>query len=310
MILVYVSQIYNEKAALFMSKFNTITSMVAMVATILFVRTLTSRQLLNSILVVIAFFLFGGLVGTTLSSDYTVILQEVTMGSFDFYIAKTSFMWLFFDGFLVIFAGSVLLGYIIKQTLFLEKDHRRTLVTMIVGVIIAYFVSIIIYVIRKAIFAITDEIVMLHMELISVAIGALIMSLSIYLGSVEAFYYSSEINSLYIYNKDGYVIYSLSLQKKSSLEGMMIPSITRAFSSFTGELIGKEVFPKQIDLGVYSLIIEEYEDFICLVSCKNPTAYIKQGVKNILADLSPNMTDEEMTLLIENYLALKTKHSD
>jgi hypothetical protein len=307
MVLVYVSKLHLEGAALFWSKFNTISSMIAMVATILFVRTLTSRQLLNSILVVISFFLFGGLVGTTLSSDYTVVLQQVARGSFDFYIANTGYVWIFFDGFLVIFAGSVLLGYIIRQTLFLEKNYRKTLIVMVVGVIIAYFVSIVIYVIRKVIYAITNEIIMLHMELTSVAIGALLMSLSIFFGGVEAFYYSSEISSVFIYNKNGYVIYSKSLQKKSSLEGMMIPSITRAFSSFAGELIGKEVFPKEIDLGVYSLIIEEQGDFICLVSCKSPTAYVKQGIKNILADLSPNMTDDEMTSLVGKYLALKTK---
>ncbi|MHA2309103.1 MAG: hypothetical protein ACXABJ_07490 [Candidatus Heimdallarchaeaceae archaeon] len=310
MLLVYASQIHNERAALFWSKFNTINSMVAMVATILFVRTLTSRQLLNSILVVITFFLFGGLVGTTLSSDYTIVLQEVAMGNFNFFIANTGYVWIFFDGFLVIFAGSVLLGYLIKQTFFLKKDHRKTLVIMIVGVIIAYFVSIIIYVIRKIIFAITNEIVMLHMELISVAIGALIMSFSIYKGGVEAFYYSSEISSIFIYNKEGFVVYSASLRKGSGIEGMMIPSITRAFSSFAGELIGKEVFPKEIDLGIYSLIIEEHGNFICLISCKNPTAYVKQGVKNILDDLSPNMTEDEMTALVEKYLVFKSSLLD
>ncbi|MCG3227765.1 MAG: hypothetical protein H7645_12665 [Candidatus Heimdallarchaeota archaeon] len=310
MILVYMSQINFERAALFWSKFNTISSMVAMVATILFVRTLTSRQLLNSTLVVIAFFLFGGLVGTTLSSDYSIVLQEVAGGKFDFFIANTGYVWIFFDGFLVIFAGSVFLGYLIRQALFLEKDHRKTLVVMIVGVIIAYFVSIIIYIIRKVVFAITNEIVMLHMELISVAVGALIMSYSIYLGGVEAFYYSSEISSIFIYNKDGYVVYSASLRKGSALEGMMIPSITRAFSSFAGELIGKEVFPKEIDLGVYSLIIEEQGNFICLISCKNPTAYVKQGIKNILTDLSPNMTEEEMTVLVEKYLVFKSNLHD
>ncbi|MCG3260667.1 MAG: hypothetical protein H7644_13025, partial [Candidatus Heimdallarchaeota archaeon] len=74
---VYLSQITKESNALFVSQFSTIISMVGMVATVLFVVSLSPRQIYNPIVLAFAFFLFGGVVGLTVSGDYTLALLPV-----------------------------------------------------------------------------------------------------------------------------------------------------------------------------------------------------------------------------------------
>ena len=229
-----------------------------------------------------------------------MVLVNVTLRGHDFYIATTGYVWLFFNAGLVLFATIVFLYYLIRQRAFVDKEHKKSLSLMIAGVVIAYFVTIIIYVIRKTIYAINSTTVLLHIKLLPVAIGTVIMGVSIYLGGVELFYYATEIYSIFIYDKKGFPIYSASFRRASNLEGIMIPSITSAFSSFAGELIGKEVYPKEIDLGLYSLIVEEHGDYLCFVSSNQPTAYLHQGIKNILTNISPELSTKKYQIWLKN----------
>ena len=302
---VYLSQRVIESDALFASKFSTIISMVAMIATILFVVSLSPRQIYNPIVLAFALFLFGGVVGLTISGDYTLALLPVKGSNYNFYIAQTSITWVIFDAGLAIFAGIVFLTYLIKQRGFVEKKYQKVVEIMMVGVVIAYFISALLFAARKIIYAVTGEIMMLHMEWVSVAVGALVIGISIYMGGIEAFYYSTEIHSIYIFDKAGFSIYSASAKKKLNIKGHIILSVTTAFSEFAGELIGKEVYPKEIDLGDSSLMIETEGTFVCFLCSRVPTSYLRQAIRHLLADLSPNMSENEISSLVEKYLAFK-----
>jgi len=303
--IVYLSQRARETDALFASRFATIISMVGMIATVLFALTVSPRQRLNPIIISIAIFLFGGVVGLTVSGDYSVALLPVMGGNYYFYLAQTSITWVVFDTGLALFAGIIFLVYLIKQRVFVEEKHQRVIEIMMLGVIIAYFISALLFATTRIIYAVTGEIMLLHMEWGSVAVGALVICISIYMGGIEAFYYSTEIHSIYIFDKAGSSIYSASAKKKLKVRGHTILSITTAFSEFAGELIGKEVYPKEIDLGDSSLMIETKDGFVCFLCSRIPTTYLRQAVKNLLDDLSPNLVEADISALVEKYLAFK-----
>ncbi len=295
--------------ALFCSRFATIISMVGMVATVLFVRTISQKRAHNPYILAITLFLFGGVFGLTVSSDYEVVHQLVKSGNYYFAIAKTSIIWVIFDAGLALFAGSVFLFYLIKQHNFAEKRYRRTVEIMIVGVIIAYFVSALIFAIRKILYAITDVVMLLHFEYIAVAAGALIIGISIYLGGIEAFYYSTEVHVIYIFDKDGTSIYSASAKKAVTLRGHSVLGVIAAFSEFAGELVGKDVYPKEIDLGDNCLMIETQGNFVCFLSSKISTAYLRQAIKKLLTNLTHDLKEENISALVEKYFAFKPRVS-
>jgi hypothetical protein len=303
--IVYLSQRTRAADALFASRFATIISMVGMIATVLFALTLSPRQKFNPIILSIAIFLFGGVVGLTVSGDYTVTLLPVVGGNYVFYLAQTSITWVIFDTGLALFAGIVFLVYLIKQRGFVEAKHQRVIEIMMLGVILAYFGSAILFATTRIIYSITGELMLLHMEWGSVAVGALVICISIYLGSIEAFYYSTEVYSIDIFDKTGLSIYSASAKKKLKARSHTILSVTTAFSEFTGELVGKEVYPKEIDLGDSSLMIEIKDELVCFVCSRIPTTYLRQAIKHLLDDLTPNISEEEISTLVEKYLAFK-----
>ncbi len=302
---VYLSQRARESDALFASRFATIISMVGMIATVLFALTVSPRQRFNPIIISIAIFLLGGVIGLTVSGDYTVTLLPVIGGDYYFYIAQTSITWVIFDTGLVLFAGTVFLVYLAKQRGFVEEKHQRVIEIMILGVIVAYFFSAILFATTKIIYAITGEIMLLHMEWGSVAVGALIIGISIYMGGIEAFYYSTEIHSIDIFDKAGSSIYSASAKKRLKARNHTILSITTAFSEFAGELIGKDVYPKEIDLGDSSLMIETKDNFVCFLCSRIPTTYLRQAIKHLLEDLTPNISETDISSLVEKYLAFQ-----
>lgn len=311
MFVVYFSQIGpNPKAesqALLSSRLATIISMVGMVSSILFVRMVSKKRAHSSLVLAIALFLFGGVVGLTISDDYVVIHQLIESGGYYFYIAKTSITWVIFDASLPLFAGVVLLIYLIPQRNFTEKKYRRVIEIMIIGVIVAFFVSALIFAIRKILYATTGKILLLHMEYISVAVGALIISISIYLGGIEAFFYSTEVHAIFIFKKDGTSIYSASAKRNITIGGHSVLGVIAAFSEFAGELVGVKVYPKEIDLGDSCLMIELHENHVCFLSSRFSTHYLRQATKNLLINLTDNQNEEEISSLVEQFFAFKPR---
>jgi len=307
MFIVYFSQIDAETQALFCSRFATIISMIGMVSIVLFIRTVSKRLSHTSIILVITMFLFGGVFGLTISGDYTVIHQLIESGGYYFYIARTSITWVIFDVGLPLFAGIYFLIYLVKQRTFTEEKYRSVVEIMIIGVVVAFFVSPLIFAARKIIFAVTGKIMLLHMEYIPVAVGALIISISIYLGGIEAFFYSTEVHAIFIFQEDGTSVYAASSKKKLTVGGHSFLGVISAFSEFAGELVGVEVYPKEIDLRDSCLMVESHNKYICFLSSKYSTFYLRQAIKNLLTNLSDNMNEEKISELVEKYFAFKPK---
>ncbi|MHA1223523.1 MAG: hypothetical protein ACTSP3_09805 [Candidatus Heimdallarchaeaceae archaeon] len=305
MITVYLSQRELYTLALTFSRFNTFSSIIAMIATVFFANTLMSRHTYNHIFISIIFFLAGGVATLTLSPVYDVVLLPVYKAGYLFYIAKTHILWIIFNASLDLLAGTIFLIYLFRQKNFVDKENKQVLNIMISGVFISYFGSALIFFVRKIILEITGDMVILHMEWIAVAIGSLLISIAIYYGSIEEFYYSSEIYAIYIMDKYGTVVYSASSKRRWRLQGQILLGITSAFSELATDLIGKKAYPKEIDFGIYSLLIEREKDHFCLVSCKYPTSFLKQGVKNLLSNFSPTLSLKETSSLVAKYLAFK-----
>ena len=308
-LVVYFSQPTHlgEAQALFFSRFATIISMVGMISIILFVRMIGKKGPFTPYVLGIVFFLLGGVVGLTLSKDYVVVHQNIISGNYYFFIAKTSLTWIIFDTGLSLLAGLIFLIFLIKQRNFTEQKYQRVIDIMIIGVIISFFISSLIFAIRKILYAITDEIMLLHMEYIPVAVGALIISISIYLGGIEAFFYSTEVYAIFIFKNDGTSIYTASAKRKLTIGGHSVLGVIAAFSEFAGELIGVKVYPKEIDLGDNNLMIESHEEYICFVSSRFSTSYLREAIKNLLNHLTENQNEEEISALVEQFFAFKPR---
>ena len=172
------SDLGNKSAVLIFSRFATISSMVAMVSTILFARVLTARRTLNSITVVIAFIIFGGVVALTLSSAYRVIEPPKDV---DFYKTDADIIWVILDAMMVLYAGGVFLHYLFRQRKIVQNRYIPVINIMITGVIIAFFVSAILY----AIYAVGFVVPLLHLELVSASIGAMIIGIAMLLSLIH-----------------------------------------------------------------------------------------------------------------------------
>ncbi len=307
-LVVHFSQLSTELAknqALLWSRFATISSMIGMVSIIFFVRMISKKSVYTPFILSIASFLFGGVIGLTLSKDYKVVQKLIESGGYFFYIAETSITWVIFDTALPLFAGTIFLIYLIKQRNFTEKKYRKTIDIMILGVVIAFFISAFMFAIRKTLYAITGKIMLLHMEYIPVAFGSLIISISIYLGGIEAFFYSTEVHAIFIFKNDGTSIYAASAKRKITVGGHSVLGVIAAFSEFAGELSGVKVYPKEIDLGDNYLMIESYEKHVCFVSSRFSTYYLRQATKNLLTNLTDNLKEAEISSLVEQFFAFK-----
>ncbi|MHA1399998.1 MAG: hypothetical protein ACTSQE_06600 [Candidatus Heimdallarchaeaceae archaeon] len=305
--LVIYSHYNNKNLALIFSRSATVWSMIAMILVVLFARFLTSKRLLDSKSVVISFFIFGGVIALTLSSAYGV--TEVAVGKTGeiFYLAKADFIWILFDGALPLYAGTILITYLLRQKLIVTKKRARPLNLMIIGASIAFYLSALIFILRTLIFYFTSSLQLLHIELMSIAIGASIMTVATIQGGVKAFYYSSKIYSLYIYDDTGFGIYTATFESAKIGDETFIPGVAAAISAFAADLIGKNVQPKEIDFGNYSLIIEKLGKYNCFICSAYPTANLRGAVKNLLKHINGKMRIEEISELVEAYLAIKPK---
>ncbi|MHA1867298.1 MAG: hypothetical protein ACTSXD_04475 [Candidatus Heimdallarchaeaceae archaeon] len=301
--LIIASNSRNSNSARIFSKLGTIFSMIAMIAVVFYTQFLTSKEFFNSPHIVISSFLLGGVIALTLSPAYDI--QEAIVDPTNiFYIAKVNTLWFIFDTALPLYAGCLLIYYLTRQKKIVPEKHNSALNLMIIGTIISFFGTITIFLFRKVIFIIFDKIILLHVELLAVAIGAVIMLIATIKGGVKAFYYSSKIHSIHIYDNLGMDIYTATFETKRNVSTSFIPGVTSAISVFATDLIGKDVKPKEISFGEYSLMIETYGEINCFVCVEYPTINFRKGIQNLIKQIKINQSHQEISDMIEENLAI------
>lgn len=296
----------NEKIVLVFSAIATISSMFAMGSTVLFARVLSARRTLNSKTVVIGSILFGATVFLTLTAGYpnsaTKYISYSVLpygeGGLDFIKTEANIIWVITDAAMVLFAGGTMTWYLSRQYRFVEDKHKKILAFMIAGTIIAFIVSAILY----SIFAITAEAVTLHLELISASIGAAMIGIGMILGGKRALYGSSRVYSVHIFDNSGLSIFAGLFEGKYDVNEHLISGVATAISNFAGQLIGKDVVPREIDLDEYSLMLEEKDDYIGFIICEHPSVMIRQGLKNIMKNFDPTMNIDEISEFVDDFL--------
>ncbi len=295
----------NEIVVLVFSAIATISSMLAMGSTVLFARVLSARRTLNSKTVVVGSILFGATVFLTLTAgypnaadkfvSYTVLPYDSTL---EFIKTEAHLIWVICDAAMVLFAGGSLVWYLSRQYRFVEDRHKKILAFMIAGTIIAFIVSAVLY----SIFTITGIRATLHLELISASIGAAMIGIGMILGGKRALYGSSRVYSVHVFSNSGLSIYAGLFEGKYDVNEHLISGVATAISNFAGQLIGKDVVPREIDLGDYSLMLEEKGDFIGFIICEHPSVMIRQGLKNIMKNFDPNMSIEDISGFVDDFL--------
>ena len=295
----------DEVIVLVFSVIATISSMISMGSTVLFARVLSARRTLNSKTVVVGSILFGATVFLTLTAgypndankfiSYTVRSYDVNL---DFIVTQASPIWIICDGVMVLFAGGTLIWYLSRQYRFVEQKHRKILSFMIVGTIIAFIVSAILY----SIYAFAKIKATLHLELVSASIGAAIIAIGMIFGGKRALYGSSRVYSVHIFDDSGLSLYAGLFEGKYDVNEHLISGVATAISNFAGQLIGKDVIPREIDLGDYSLMLEDKGKYIGFIICEFPSAMIRQGLKNIMKDFDPKMSISEISEFVDEYL--------
>ena len=171
---------------------------------------------------------------------------------------------------------------------------------MIAGVIVAFYASILVYAIRFAFEGLQKA--FLHSELITTSIGTALITVGMLIGGKTALYGSSQVISINIYNDFGLNLYQGFFKTPYKLNEHLISGVATAIATFASEIVGEEVFPREVDLGEYSLILDKRGKFTGFIACKYPTSHIYLGLKHVMANYNPDMDYNEISKLIDNYL--------
>lgn len=308
MMQIILSQPGYEPWVLVFSQFATICNMVAMISTVLFARVLSARETLNSKAVAFAFAMFGAVVLMTLAGGYphdnnqmwtyTVLEFNPTL---DFTVTSASIIWMIADGVMVLFAGGTLMWYLFRQRRFIEDRHKKIITFMMIGTFFAFIVSAIIY----AFYAIAPEIfsIILHLELITAAIGASMIGIGMIWGGKQVLYGSSRVYSVHIFDEGGLSLYAGLLgAAEYDVNEHLISGVATAISNFTSQLVGKDIVPYEIELGDYAMMLEPKGEYIGFIICEFPSAQVRAGLKNIMNDFDPKMGNDEISSLIDGYM--------
>ena len=62
-------------------------------------------------------------------------------------------------------------------------------------------------------------------------------------------------------------------------------------------------FQEKVDLGQHSLMLETQKNIVYLLVCEHPTTQLRQGLQNILNNFNVLLTNDEISSVIEKYLA-------
>lgn len=285
----------NEAVILHLSRFSTLTNLLAMIAAVLFANSLGSNEAFKSFSSYGIFLLVGGAIGLTFVDSVYNVSYNPTL---DFTITQGEIIWIIFDAGAVLFATFVFLSHLIKQHLIVDKKDKKATLTMIFGAILAFLVSLIFYVIYS-IFSFKPT---LHLELVSTAIGSLLIAIGMIYGGKRALYGSSRLYSIQIFNTSGLNIYAGEFNQKIQVNHQLTAAVATAIATLTSKLIGEEIFPKEINLGKYSMILSQKKDYIGFIICEYPTKQIHQGLKKIIDKFDPSETKESIETIIDNYL--------
>ncbi|MCE7743283.1 MAG: hypothetical protein GOP50_12605 [Candidatus Heimdallarchaeota archaeon] len=296
----------NEVVVLVFSVIATISSMLAMGSTVLFARVLSARRTLNSKTVVVGSILFGATVFLTLTAGYpntvdnfiSYTVNSTDYATLDFIVTEAHFIWIICDAAMVLYAGGTLVWYLSRQYRFVEEKHKKILAFMIAGTIIAFIVSAVLY----SLYAFAKIKATLHLELVSASIGAAMIGIGMIVGGKRALYGSSRVYSVHVFSKSGLSIYAGLFEGKYDVNEHLISGVATAISNFAGQLIGKDVVPREIDLGDYSLMLEEKGEYIGFIICEFPSVMIRQGLKNIMKNFDPEMSIDDISEFVDDYL--------
>ncbi len=296
-----------EPWVLVFSQFATICNMVAMISTVLFARVLSARETLNSKAVAFAFALFGAVVLMTIAGGYphndqlwTYTVKEYN-SDLQFTATNTSLVWQIADGAMVLFAGGIMMWYLYRQRGFVEDKHKKIISFMMVGTFFAFIVSAIIY----AFYGIDPYMfrAVLHLELVTAAIGAAMIGIGMIWGGKQVLYGSSRVYSIHIFDEGGLSLYAGLLgAAEYDVNEHLISGVATAISNFTGQLVGKDIVPYEIELGDYALMLEQKEEYIGFIICEFPSAQVRAGLKNIMNDFDPKMSNDEISSIIDGYM--------
>ena len=111
----------------------------------------------------------------------------------------------------------------------------------------------------------------------------------------------------HIFDDTGISHYACVFQSGYMVDENLISGVASAIAAFAKELIGKDVFPREIDLGNYSLLLAKRKNCICLITAEFPTAHLRQSLENIIEAYDPEMTQKQVSDLVENYMSFEPR---
>jgi len=270
---------------------------LAMICSVLFASSLSGLVPIKQVALYVVFLLFGGVFGITLSQDVFKVEYDSTL---DVAKSTTNIVWIICLAGGVVLAGTFFLWHLIRQRSIVNQKYKMGLNFLIAGVIVAFYASILVYALR---FAFVDlQKVLLHSELITTSIGTALITAGMLIGGKTALYGSSQVISINIYNDIGLNLYQGYFETPHKINEHLISGVATAIATFASEIVGEEVFPREIDLGEYSLILDKRGKFAGFIACKYPTNQIHRGLDQIMTHYKPDMEYDEISKLIDNYL--------
>lgn len=277
----------------------------AMICSVLFASSLSGLIPLKQVALYVVFLLFGGVFGITLSSGVFYVEYNNTL---DFSGSKSNILWIICLASGVILAGTFFLWHLVRQRRIVDQKHKMSTSFMIAGVVVAFYTSILVYASRFISEGFQKA--FLHSELITTSIGTALITIGMIVGGKTALYGSSRVISINIYNEHGLNLYQGFFQTTHKINEHLVSGIATAIAAFATEIIGEEVFPREIDLGEYSLILVKPGKFAGFIACKYPTSQIHQGLKRVMANYQPEMEFDEVSKIIDDYLPYGAPQKD
>jgi hypothetical protein len=282
---------------LLFSRAGTISAMMLMVATILYTQVLTKRRTMDSTSVAIISLLFGGVVALTLVPSYRVRKAE----DIDFYFTEVEPLWIILNGLAVLFAGIAFLRYLVQVRKRVKDEEKGSVTIMSLGIGLAYLGPLVPFLIN----ALYNPTSTIHLEVLIGSIGIAIFVLGLYKGGKHGMYYTSNVISIHIVDAKKKGIYSAVFETGISRNELLVSGVTKGITKFGEELIGKEILPREVDLGRSSLIIEKEGEHACIVNSESPTHHLQRITKRIIENYKESNTTEEISELVEKYIGMK-----
>lgn len=278
---------------------------LAMICSVLFASSLSGLIPLKQVALYVVFLLFGGVFGLTLSSEVYAVEYDSTL---DFSKATANVIWIICLAGGVIIAGTFFLWHLVRQRSIVDQKHKMSTSFMIADVIVAFYASILVYALRFVSEGFSKA--FLHSELITTSIGTALITVGMIFGGKTALYGSSQVISINIYNEHGLNLYQGFFKTTHKINEHLVSGIATAIAAFATEIIGEEVFPREIDLGEYSLILDKPGKFAGFIACKYPSSQIHQGLKRVMTHYQHGMEYDEISKIIDDYLPYGTPQKD